>query len=849
MNKKRIAAVLIFALGFNTLMGNFTQFNKQVQIVNALSGEDLNKFNIATFETLKTSVKNLSDKKAEVTFDNVDLTLVDKVECGNFEYKKFDEQVNLYKDKDVVKDQDVKAAGVWSNGKLIVDNMDNPGIYNGTVTISYKDNTKKVFKISLIKKPSDLLTYKVEYKNNEIHIKDIKLNEKDFVPKSGTVVFNDNEVEEIDFKKYFLQKAYIIKLKSTPYTLNKDEFNKCVLTINYGEDGVYSSVSQIFVEKAPKNGGKSEETLKNNVKEHNVISSSASFKKLTSTTGEVTITGNGLVKDSNSVLTIPGAKAYFDTTSSNADPNKLIYKVTFDKEIVGKDVDWTLNNNGKTLSGKIDLSSGAIGSVNANIKFENNANTTDTFKVTAEFIDPFINSGDKKFVSKEVTSQSQSGTSVVGDSNPVVTTSSVVSADSLQSSSSTATTQQTNVEKSLNELKFSDLDDQKGNTIISTVSKGKYRGKYYVPVWTNYNPMEVKIVKGESNELGSVNLLIDANFIKKDDYKKVTAGKIEFRDKAYTNSQGNWVTAGVIFVTGENSDIKEEPIYKNVIGLVGGKEYEFRVVYTYTDGNKSTLVTSNNYFITVMNDTISGGGSINGDNSSNGSITVPTTPDNTTSNGDSINIQIPEDIKYDTSKTPVISGFTYKDRNGYIIKQDVSDFRNVKVSFENGKIIIDGLVPGKKYEDINITYVDDAGITKNMVIKTPMIKAEPGSSREYLANVYNVSLGRSADEAGYHYHLENLINRKTNLREFLLNMLAEKEFIQLYKSSEEKILALYNAIVAREAEQEGKEFWIEEYKKMLNVYETEEITLRAIADRMVNEPELKTIANNMGVEL
>ena len=76
----------------------------------------------------------------------------------------------------------------------------------------------------------------------------------------------------------------------------------------------------------------------------------------------------------------------------------------------------------------------------------------------------------------------------------------------------------------------------------------------------------------------------------------------------------------------------------------------------------------------------------------------------------------------------------------------------------------------------------------------------------------------------------------------------EKEFVEKYKSTEEKIEALYNSIVNRTSDEAGKKFWVDEYKKVLAVYGSESTALRAIADRMVNENELKELADKMGVQ-
>lgn len=59
---------------------------------------------------------------------------------------------------------------------------------------------------------------------------------------------------------------------------------------------------------------------------------------------------------------------------------------------------------------------------------------------------------------------------------------------------------------------------------------------------------------------------------------------------------------------------------------------------------------------------------------------------------------------------------------------------------------------------------------------------------------------------------------------------------------------MYSGIVVRESDAQGKAFWVNEYKKMLSVYGNELSTLKAIADRMVNENELKELVDKINVK-
>ncbi len=161
-------------------------------------------------------------------------------------------------------------------------------------------------------------------------------------------------------------------------------------------------------------------------------------------------------------------------------------------------------------------------------------------------------------------------------------------------------------------------------------------------------------------------------------------------------------------------------------------------------------------------------------------------------------------------------------------------------------MIIDGLVPGKRYEEITVDYVDKDGKIKSLTLKD--IVVEPQSKLdEYLPNVYDSVFSREADEAGYHYHLDRLESGETSIRDFLRSIIDGEEFGQ-NKDLGEKVDDLYSAIVGRDSDEEGKKFWMEEYNKTLNECGSDKEALKIIVDRMVNENELKEIAEKLDVK-
>lgn len=229
---------------------------------------------------------------------------------------------------------------------------------------------------------------------------------------------------------------------------------------------------------------------------------------------------------------------------------------------------------------------------------------------------------------------------------------------------------------------------------------------------------------------------------------------------------------------------------------------------------------------------------------STGNVSLELNKNNTKYGSCSMTVTLPSGLTVDTSKKPVLLGINYTDKNGKLIKEDKEQFANVITKFDGNKLVIEGLVPEKKYQEIFINYTEKDGSIKTIVLKNVQIPSTTQLQR-YIDNFYNVVFLRSADETGYHFHLDQLKNKKISLRKFLLNMLAEKEFIEIYKTTESKIEALYNGIFFRTSDWEGKMFWINEYKKAVKLYGSESEALQRTAERIINEKEMKELAEQM----
>lgn len=397
-------------------------------------------------------------------------------------------------------------------------------------------------------------------------------------------------------------------------------------------------------------------------------------------------------------------------------------------------------------------------------------------------------------------------------------------------------------------VKATDFTNGGVYTLVAEVKDGKYAGKYYAGMKVDVPTFSVE-VKATSATSNTITLEVTGKDLITDALKQVDKAFVQYRLKG-TNDWKN----GVEIPTAD-AQTKDKKITVSQGSLESAKEYELRVVYQVIDeANSNKIVeeviagpityTTN----TSSSSTITGSGSSSSTTgTSTGSTTISVNTNNSTLSGTSASVTLPSGFRYDSGKTPVAVTFKYKDKDGKIVTETKEQFSNVTVKFNGNNIEVNGLVPGKNYDEITVDYTDNNGRTRSIILRNIQTSTTVESDK-YLANVYTVVFNRPADEAGYHFHLDNLKNKRVSLREFLLNMLSEKEFIEKYKSTEQKVEALYSAIVARDSDEAGKKFWVEEYNKALKVYGSESTALRAIADRMVNENELKELADKMGVQ-
>lgn len=206
-----------------------------------------------------------------------------------------------------------------------------------------------------------------------------------------------------------------------------------------------------------------------------------------------------------------------------------------------------------------------------------------------------------------------------------------------------------------------------------------------------------------------------------------------------------------------------------------------------------------------------------------------------------------EDLK--KSNIEDIRGVFHLNEN---IFSSVKGGKNFKVSLDgvtlkiiDNKLILENFIPGKEYNGLKIYF--DTEDNKKAVINISKFKTleETSDLNEFVERVYKNALDREADEIGFWYWVNNIKIKKTNLKEFVANVLSEKEFIDKNPTIESKIEGLYRVIVNRIPDSEGLSFWINKYNELIKRECSEDLALKVIVNQMMNEQEFINIITNI----
>lgn len=78
----------------------------------------------------------------------------------------------------------------------------------------------------------------------------------------------------------------------------------------------------------------------------------------------------------------------------------------------------------------------------------------------------------------------------------------------------------------------------------------------------------------------------------------------------------------------------------------------------------------------------------------------------------------------------------------------------------------------------------------------------------FISDVYKKTFSRTPEEYGFNYWYNKLISHEYSVRDFLLNILNEKEFLNKNLSNQEFITSMYSIIANRDPDQVGYTYWL-----------------------------------------
>lgn len=117
----------------------------------------------------------------------------------------------------------------------------------------------------------------------------------------------------------------------------------------------------------------------------------------------------------------------------------------------------------------------------------------------------------------------------------------------------------------------------------------------------------------------------------------------------------------------------------------------------------------------------------------------------------------------------------------------------------------------------------------------------------FINNVYKKTFSRDPEEYGFNYWYNKLISHEYSVRNFLINILNEEEFINKNLSNEEFITAMYSIIANRDPDKEGYNYWLNLFKQYQKELDEKESKSKIIL-RICNEAELEERSSKINLK-
>lgn len=132
---------------------------------------------------------------------------------------------------------------------------------------------------------------------------------------------------------------------------------------------------------------------------------------------------------------------------------------------------------------------------------------------------------------------------------------------------------------------------------------------------------------------------------------------------------------------------------------------------------------------------------------------------------------------------------------------------------------------------------------KNNVVQLNVNKEE---LKKYLENAYKKAFEREIDVEGLNYWMNQLSQGKVTIKDFILNLIGSDEFNNLNLDVKEKIGRAYGIMFGRNSDDEGLNYWMNQYNKNLKNNNSKNVIVLTVK-QMMNSDELKQIAQKIGI--
>ncbi len=119
--------------------------------------------------------------------------------------------------------------------------------------------------------------------------------------------------------------------------------------------------------------------------------------------------------------------------------------------------------------------------------------------------------------------------------------------------------------------------------------------------------------------------------------------------------------------------------------------------------------------------------------------------------------------------------------------------------------------------------------------------------KKFISDVYTKTFSREPDESGFNYWYNKLISHEYSVRDFLINLLNEDEFIKKNLSNQEFITSMYSIIANREPDENGFNYWLSKLKEFQTRMDVKSSKSQIILF-ICNEAELNQRATKMNLK-